>query len=101
MATDHFQLSPASVEARFRFLQWRRQWDADADDPLFRSVDADDFRTHGEGATDFSNLRQNGLVRIVFTLPPNIKLIDAATNERRVRRWWTSGAWFRASTMLR
>ena len=27
MATDHFQLSPASVEARFRFLQWRRLWD--------------------------------------------------------------------------
>jgi cytochrome c peroxidase len=81
MATDHFQLSPTSVEARFRFLQWRRQWDADADDPLFRPIDADDFRAHGENATDFSNLRQNGLVRIVFTLPPNLKLIDPATNQ--------------------
>ncbi len=29
---------------------------------------------------DFSNLRQNGLIRVVFPLPPNIKLIDPATN---------------------
>ena len=47
MATDHFQLSPASVEARFRFLQWRRRWDPNADDPLFRPIDADDFRING------------------------------------------------------
>src|SRR5262245_58343432 len=45
MATDHFQLSPANVEARFRLLQWRRRWDPDADDPLFRPIDADDFRS--------------------------------------------------------
>ena len=29
---------------------------------------------------DFSNLRENGLIRITFTLPPNMKLIDPATN---------------------
>ena len=81
MATDHFQLSPASVEARFRFLQFRRRWDPNADDPLFRAIDADDFRTNGENASDFSNLRQNGLVRIVFRLPSNIRLIDPATNQ--------------------
>ena len=80
MPSDRFQLSPASVEARFRFLQFRRLWDRKADDPLFRPIDADDFRTNGDNASDFSNLRQNGLVRIVFPLPPNITLIDPATN---------------------
>ena len=80
MATDQFQLSPASAEARFRFLQLRRRFDPDADDPLFRPIDADDFRTNGDAASDFSNLRQNGLVRITFPLPMNIRLIDPATN---------------------
>jgi cytochrome c peroxidase len=81
MAADNFQLSPASVEARFRFLQLRRRWDPNADDPLFRPIDADDFRTNGEHASDFSNLRHNGLIRIVFTLPSNMRLIDPATNQ--------------------
>ena len=80
MATDRFQLSPASVEARFRLLQLRRRWNPQADDPLFRPIDADDFRTRGEDADDFSNLRQNGLVRIVFPLPAKVRLIDPATN---------------------
>ena len=81
MPTDNFQLSPASVETRFQFLQWRRRWNPAADDPLFRPVDADDFRINGDNASDFSNLRQNGLVRITFPLPPNIRLIDPATNQ--------------------
>jgi cytochrome c peroxidase len=81
MLTDHFQLSPASVEARFRILQLRRRWDRDADDPLFRPIDADDFRTNGEEASDFSNLRKNALIRVVFPLPPNVRLIDPATNQ--------------------
>ena len=80
MPTDQFQLSPASVEARFRLLQLRRRWNPEADDPLFRPVDADDFRTNGDAASDFSNLRQNGLVRITLPLPPTIRLIDPATN---------------------
>ena len=80
MATDHFQLSPASAEARFQLLQKRRKWDRKADDPLFRPIDADDFRTQGARAQDFSNLRQNGLIRIEFALPANMKLIDPATN---------------------
>jgi cytochrome c peroxidase len=80
MATDQFQLSPASAEARFRLLQLRRRFDRRADDPLFRPIDADDFRIHGEDASDFSNLRQNGLVRIVFPLPAAIKLVDPVTN---------------------
>jgi cytochrome c peroxidase len=80
MAADHFQLSPADVEARFQLLQFRRARHPDADDPLFRPIDADDFRTNGASANDFSNLRQNGLVRITFPLPSNMKLIDPATN---------------------
>jgi cytochrome c peroxidase len=80
MATDHFQLSPAGVEARFQRLQSRRERHPESDDPLFRPIDADDFRTNGDAAADFSNLRQNGLVRITFPLPPNIKVIDPATN---------------------
>ena len=80
MPTDQFQLSPASAEARFAFLRWRRQWDPEADDPLFRPIDADDFRVSGEAASDFSNLRENGLIRITIPLPPNIRLIDPATN---------------------
>lgn len=91
MATDHFQLSPASVEARFQSLQWRRQHHPDADDPLFRPIDADDFRTNGDSASDFSNLRENGLVRITLPLPPTIWLVDPATNavsnERLVDVW--------------
>jgi cytochrome c peroxidase len=80
MATDNFQLSPASAEARWKRLERRRLRHPDADDPLFRPIDADDFRQNGDNATDFSNLRQNGLVRITFALPLNIKLIDPATN---------------------
>ena len=81
MPTDNFQLSPASAEARFRLLEWRRQRDPDADDPLFRPVDADDFRINGDSASDFSNLRQNGLVRVTMPLPSNIRLIDPATDQ--------------------
>jgi cytochrome c peroxidase len=80
MPADNFQLSPASAEARFQLLQWRRQFDPQADDPLFRPIDADDFRTNGDAAVDFRNLRENGLIRITFALPPNIRLIDPATN---------------------
>jgi cytochrome c peroxidase len=80
MLADQFQLSPARVEARFQRLERRRAWDPKAFDPLFQPIDADDFRIHGTAATDFSNLRKNGLVRIVFTLPANIRLIDPATN---------------------
>jgi cytochrome c peroxidase len=80
MPADSFQLSPAGVEARFKLLQSRRRSNPAADDPLFRPVDADDFRTNGDAARDFSNLRQNGLVRITFPLPPNMRLIDPATN---------------------
>lgn len=80
MASDQFQLSPASVESRYQLLQWRRRSNPNADDPLFRPIDADDFRVNGENASDFRNLRENGLVRILIPLPANMKLIDPATN---------------------
>jgi cytochrome c peroxidase len=79
MLSDNFQLSPANVEARFQLLQQRRETDPDADDPLFRPIDADDFRTNGASARDFSNLRENGLVRITFPLPANIRLVNSET----------------------
>ena len=81
MPSDSFQLSPASAEARFQLAQSRHSSDPKADDPLFQPIDADDFRTNGANANDFSNLRQNGLVRITFTLPSNMKLIDPVTNQ--------------------
>jgi cytochrome c peroxidase len=80
MANDSFQLSPASAEARFQWMQQVRTRFPSYDDPLFRAVDADDFRSRGEQANDFRNLRENGLVRVSIALPPNIRLIDPATN---------------------
>ena len=79
MPSDSFQLSPAGVEARFQKLQERLAEDPAADDPLFRPIDADDFRVNGQAASDYSNLRQNGLVRITLPLPPNIRLVDQVT----------------------
>src|SRR5678816_2768201 len=55
MPSEGFQLSPAAAKARFEALQEKRQKDRNADDPLFRPIDADDFRVNGENATDFSN----------------------------------------------
>ena len=66
MPTSHFQFSPEDAELRYRLLQFVRRFDPNADDPLFRPIDADDFRINGDQASDFSNLRKNGLVRIVF-----------------------------------
>src|SRR5215212_1944876 len=42
MPSESFQLSPAAVKARFDALLARRVYDQNADDPLFRPVDADD-----------------------------------------------------------
>ncbi len=67
---DHFALTPATVEARYQALQARRQYDPTADDPLFRSIDADDL------AQDFTTLRTKALVRVVLPLPANVKLAN-------------------------
>jgi cytochrome c peroxidase len=60
---EAFQLTPAHVEARFQALAQRRLTHPTADDPLFRSVDADD------GADDFTTLRTHALVRVFIQLP--------------------------------
>ena len=81
MPPESFQLSPASARARFDALQAERAHNPNADDPLFRPVDADDFRVNGDNASDFSNLVENGLVRVTMPLPPNVKLIDPVTGQ--------------------
>ena len=50
------------------------------DDPLFRAIDADDFRVNGASARDFTNLTQNGLVRVTIPLPANVKLLDCGAS---------------------
>jgi cytochrome c peroxidase len=60
---DAFQLTPQHVEERFQDLQRRRRWNPNADDPLFRSIDAND------GDQDFTNLRKHALVRVLIKLP--------------------------------
>ena len=77
--SESFQLSPAVARARFEALLAKRSVNKNADDPLFRPVDADDFREHGDAANDYSNLVENGLVRVTLALPPNVRLIDAAS----------------------
>jgi cytochrome c peroxidase len=81
MANDNFQLSPASAKARFDALMACRATKPDADDPLFRPIDADDFRTNGAAASDFRNVTENGLIRITFPLPSTLKLVDDATGQ--------------------
>jgi cytochrome c peroxidase len=81
MPSDNFQLSPASAQARFAALAAERSHNKNADDPLFRPVDADDFRVNGEGASDFSNLLDNGLVRVTMPLPSNVRLVDPVTHQ--------------------
>lgn len=61
--TDDFQLTPAHVEARYQALQARRLKYPHADDPLFRSIDAND------GVADFTNLRNHALVTAAVKLP--------------------------------
>ncbi|MDQ2922248.1 MAG: hypothetical protein M3R52_11660 [Acidobacteriota bacterium] len=81
MPSESFQLSPAAAQARFAALQAKREHNVNADDPLFRPVDADDFRINGDSASDFSNLVENGLIRVTMPLPLNVKLIDPITGQ--------------------
>ena len=70
---DNFGLTPATVEARYQLLQARRRKNPDADDPLFRSIDADDFNQ------DFTTLRTKALVRVRLPLKDNVTLADDPT----------------------
>jgi cytochrome c peroxidase len=71
MDSQSFQLTPAAAQARFAQMTA-----SGVDDPLFRAIDADDFRVNGASAHDFTNLTQNGLVRVTIPLPANVKLLD-------------------------
>jgi hypothetical protein len=67
---DGWSLTPDTVEARWQALQRARQTDPCADDPLFRSIDADD------GAHDFTWLRTRALFRVRVPLPDRVQLTD-------------------------
>jgi cytochrome c peroxidase len=71
MDKENFQLTPAAAMARFSEMAASGE-----DDPLFRAIDADDFRVNGVAAHDYTNLTQNGLVRVTIPLPANVKLLD-------------------------
>ncbi len=68
---ESFQLSPATAQARLA-----RMTATGVEDPLFRAIDADDFRVNAASARDFTNLTQNGLVRVTIALPANVKLLN-------------------------
>jgi cytochrome c peroxidase len=70
---DGFSLSPATVEARWRRLQRARRINPSADDPLFRSIDADD------GNQDFTLLRTRALIKVRVPLPDRVRLTDDPT----------------------
>ena len=71
MDSENFQLTPAAAQQRLAQMT-----STGVDDPLFRAIDADDFRINGAAAHDFTNLTQNGLVRVTLPLPANVKLLD-------------------------
>jgi hypothetical protein len=74
MDSESFQLTPAAAQQRFTLMTM-----TGTDDPLFRAIDADDFRVNGAAAHDFTNLTQNGLVRVTLPLPANVKLLDCGS----------------------
>lgn len=74
MPSQSFQLTPAAALARFTAMTT-----TGADDPLFRPIDADDFRVNGAAAADYTNLVQNGLIRVTIPLPPNVKLLNCGS----------------------
>jgi cytochrome c peroxidase len=80
VAQDGFQLTPAHASARLQALQQARLTDPTADDPLFRPIDADDFRVNGDTASDYTTLTQDGLVRVTLPLPGNVRLVSPVGN---------------------
>ena len=74
MDSENFQLTPAAAQARFAQMTT-----TGVDDPLFRAIDANDFRINGAAAHDFTNLTENGLIRVTLPLPANVKLLDCGS----------------------
>lgn len=75
MDAEGFQLTPAAARARYE-----QMIATGVDDPLFRAIDANDFRINGAAARDFTNLIENGLIRVTIPLPPNVKLLDCGSS---------------------
>ena len=71
MEAESFQLTPAAAQTRLAQMTA-----TGIDDPLFRAIDADDFRINGSAARDFTNLTTHALVRVTIPLPANVKLLD-------------------------
>ena len=71
MASERFQLTPEAVRTRLAAMTA-----SGVDDPLFRAIDADDFRVNGGAARDFTTLTTHALVRVTIPLPANVKLLD-------------------------
>ena len=69
---DGFSLSPATVEARWQRLQRMRRINPNADDPLFRSIDADD------GNQDFAAPHSRAH-QVRVPLPDRVRLTDDPT----------------------
>jgi cytochrome c peroxidase len=68
--SKNFTISPAEANARFK---------KNPNDPLFRSIDADDF------AKDFTTVRTKGLFRVTLPLPANVSLVGSSARE--VKLW--------------
>jgi hypothetical protein len=85
--SEQFQLSPAVARARFEALLAKREFNKNADDPLFRPVDADDFRENADRASDYSNLVENGLVRVTLPLPGRTMCRQSGRQSRVCRSW--------------
>jgi cytochrome c peroxidase len=68
---DGYSLAPKTVEKRWQRLQISKRVDPKADDPLFRSIDADD------GSNDFTTLRTRALMKVRVRLPQRVRLADA------------------------
>jgi cytochrome c peroxidase len=67
-ASDSFSLTPARALERWNALQACRAVNPDADDPLFRAIDADNpSGAFAQG--NFSHLINNGQIRVKFKLP--------------------------------
>jgi cytochrome c peroxidase len=80
VAQDAFQLTPDRALEQFQALQNARLTDPTADDPLFRPIDADDFRVNGSSASDYTTLTQEGLIRVTLPLPSNVRLVSPVGN---------------------
>ena len=92
MPTEQFRLTPAAAESRYQHLLTRRQRYPNADDPLFRPIDADDFRVNGAQAERLQQPARERPDPDSVSLPANIRLIDPATNAPSTSGRSTSGA---------